>query len=134
MRNENRERQFLLKLLMTNYLACSAGWSHQHHLCWRPLSLRLNWTEAVDECDLVKGNLPTFQASTSLQFSVHHIWLNSSSHQEDILRKRREKTLDNEADVSNESVCPAISREKGFEQLPCCVKLHVICVKSARDE
>lgn len=114
-------------------LDCADGWSHQQHLCWRPLSLRLNWTEAINECEILKSNLPTFQASNALQLSVNHVWLNSSS-QDDVMSRRREKTLKTESPIRNISdVCPTISKDKRIEKFPCCVKLHVICVKS-RDE
>ena len=112
-------------------LDCSEGWTHHHHQCWRPLSPRLNWTEAINECDLLKSNLPTFQASNSLQLSENHVWLNSSS-QDAVTRRRREKTLETESPIKNISkdVCPTISKKKRIEQFPCCVKLHVICVKT----
>ena len=120
----------LVKIL-NSCLECADGWSHQHHLCWRPLSLRLNWTEAINECEILKSNLPTFQASNALQLSVNHVWLNSSS-QDAVPSRRREKTLKTESPIRNISkdVCPTISKEKKIEKFPCCVKLHVICVKS----
>ena len=119
---------------LTQFLDCAEGWSNQHHQCWRPLSLRLNWTEAIHECELLKSNLPTFQASNSLQLSVAHVWLNSSS-QDAVMMRRLEKTLEAETRNKNisDDVCPTISKDKKVENFPCCVKLHVICVKS-RDE
>ena len=119
---------------LTQCLDCAEGWSHQHHQCWRPLSIRLNWTEAIHECELLKSNLPTFQASNSLQLSVAHVWLNSSS-QDIVTMRRLEKTLEAETRNKNisDDVCPTISKDKKVEKFPCCVKLHVICVKS-RDE